>query len=240
MENYVSITSSIPSKCIVYPEKTELSIRTFKGRDEKLIAEITAENFEKKFLIVLRNVFKGIDPAKLTMGDRLYLAIWESINSFSKDFYMTFECEHCWQKSDYTVDLSKLEIIELPADFKEPYEIKLPESGEMIKLRLLRLEDLIKIDDLDKQGQNVWLYRYALSIINDKGIWDNVTYLEDLSSKDLMVIRGFHDQFYHGPKMETKYECPKCGGGGVMPVPFRLEMLLPHGEKLKRYLGGAV
>jgi len=243
-DNFVTI--KLPSKCLIYPEvdlaknPDSIQIRTFKGRDEKLIAEISNDNFEKKFVTVLRSVLRGIDPAKLTTGDRLYLVIWEAINSYSKIFSVNFECEHCWNKSMYDVDLSTLDIIELSDDYKEPYELKLPVSGQVINCRLLRVEDILKINELDKAGQNVWLYRYALSIVNDKGIWDNVDYLENLSTKDIMVIRSFHTKFDHGLKMETGYECPKCGGAGVMPVPFRLEMLLPYGKKLERYIGDAV
>lgn len=243
MEN---VLVKLPSKCLVYPEidlakaPDAIKIRTFKGRDEKLIAELSNENFEKKFLTVLRGVFTGVDPLKLTLGDRMYLVLWEVINSYSKTFPIDFECEHCWQKITLDVDLTELEVIELPDTYKEPYELKLPESGNVVKVRLLRVEDIIKINELDKAGQNVWLYRYALSMVSDKGIWENVEFLENLSSKDLMVIRAFHSKFEHGPKMETSYECPKCGGTGIVPVPFRLEMLLPYGEKLRRYTGDAV
>jgi len=243
-ENYVTV--KLPSKCLVYPDidlaknPDAIQIRTFKGRDEKLIAELSNENFEKKFLTVLHGVLKGIDPVKLTLGDRLYLVVWETINSYSKMFSVDFECEHCWQKNTFDVDLTKLEIIELPDTYREPYELKLPVSGQLVKCRMLRVEDVLKVNELDKAGQNVWLYRYALSLVNDKGIWDNVDFLENLSTKDLMVIRAFHNKFEHGLKMEAAYECPKCGGTGVMPVPFRLEMLLPYGKKLERYTGDAV
>lgn len=244
MENYVSV--KLPSKCKVYPDidltknPDQIQIRAFKGRDEKIIAELSNENFEKKFMAILKGVLKGVDPAKLTIGDRLYLVLWEVINSYSKTFSIEFECENCWQKSTFDVDLTAIDVVELPDTYKEPYELKLPVSGDLIKSRLLRVEDVLKVNELDKAGQNVWLYRYALTMVNDKGIWDNVDYLENLSTKDLMVIRAFHTKFEHGPKMETKYECPKCGGTGIMPVPFRLEMLLPYGEKLERYTGDSV
>jgi len=233
---------SLPSKCLVYSDvdPSGIQIRTFKGKDEKLIAEISAENFEKKFVLVLRQVLTGIDPMKLTLGDELYLAVWEAINSYSKDFFLTYECEHCWQKSELTADLSKFELMELPETFKEPVEVTLPVSGDIVKLRLLRVEDIIKVDEISKLGKNVWLYRYALSLVDERGIWDRVDYLENMESKDLMQIRAFHDKHIHGPKMEAKYECPKCGGAGTTPVPFRLEMLLPHGETLSRYTGDAV
>ena len=238
MENYVEV--ELPSKGRLYEGIEKVQIRTFIGRDEKLLAEMSTDNFDKKFSKVLKGVLTGVDPNKLTVGDRLYLALWETINSYSKDFSVEYECEHCWEKSPYSVDLSKLEVIELDKDFNEPYEVRLPGSGELIKLRLLRVEDMAKIHDLGKLGKNVWLYRYALSLVNEQGIWDNVDYLEKLGSKDLMIIRGFQDEFYHGPKMECAYECPKCGGTGIMPVPFRLEMLLPYGERLAEYIGDAI
>jgi len=239
-EKYFQI--KLPSKCKIYKDvdPSAIEIRTFKGKDEKLIAEINAENFEKKFVTVLKQVLKGIDPLKLTVGDELHLALWEAINSYSKDFYVNHECEHCWQKIETVVDLSKFDVVELSDDFEEPYELTLPESGEIIKLRLLRVEDILKVDEVTKMGKNIWLYRYALSMIDDRGIWEKVDYLENMETKDLMHIRAFHDKFVHGPKMEAPYECPKCGGAGTMPVPFRLEMLFPYGENLSRHTGNAV
>ena len=237
----VIVLNDLPSRGLVYPEvKESVTIRTFKGRDEKLISELTADNFEKRFVAVLKGVLQGIEPLNLTLGDRLYFVIWETVNSYSKNFTVSHECSKCYETNDYTIDLSQLEVISLPDTFKEPFDVKLPVSGDVVKLRLLRVEDLIKVDDLDKAKQNVWLYRYALSIVNEKSIWDNVDYLEKLDSKDLMHIRAFHDKFQHGPKMSWKYTCPDCGGAGVMPVPFRLEMLLPYGENLARAVGDAV
>jgi hypothetical protein len=239
-EKYFQI--KLPSKCLAYKDvdPSKLEIRSFKGRDEKLIAEINPENFEKKFVTLLKQVFRGMEPTSLTLGDELHLALWETINSYSKTFFVEHECEHCWQKSEYSVDLSTIDVVELPDDFAEPKEIKLPESQETVRLRLLRVEDILKVESMAKSGQNVWLHRYALSLADESGIFDKVDRLEKMSSKDLMQIRAFHDKYMHGPKMESKYECPKCGGTGIMPVPFRLEMLLPYGKALSRYTGNAV
>lgn len=224
------ITIELPSSGILYNIQEPIQIRTFKGRDEKLIAEITAENAEKKVSTILTNVLKGIDPLELTLGDRLHILLWERINSYGKMYDVRHTCEHCLNISDYSVDLSKLEIVKLPKDFKEPFEERLPVSGEIVKLRLLRVSDMIKLDEMLKQNQNIWLYRYALTIVNDKNVWDNLDYLENLSTKDLLRIRAFQDKYIHGPKLETKYECPNCGGVGAMPIPFRPEILLPQNE----------
>jgi hypothetical protein len=244
-ENYFSV--KLPSKCLIYPEVDKnnsdaIQIRTLKGRDEKLLAEITASSFDKKFNIILKNVLKGVDSLKLTLGDRLFLILWETINSYSKEYVLEHECGNCWQKSEYTIDLSKdIESVVLPDNYKEPYSIKLPESEDVVKLRLIRVEDIIKVDEMSKTGENIWLYRYALTMVDEnKNIWDRINYLESMGVKDLAVIRAFHDKFEHGPVMKTKYECLKCGGTGEMPVPFQLGMLIPYGEKLKRYIENAV
>lgn len=240
MEKIVTV-NELPSRGLVYGDlSTPITIRTFKGKDEKVISEMTADNFEKRLVTVLKGVLQGIDPLKLTLGDRLYFILWETVNSYNKNFTLSHECPKCWEANDYTVDLSQLEIQQLPAEFKEPYEVKLPVSGDLVQLRLLRLSDIIKVDDLDKAKHNVWLYRYALSMQNGKNVWDNVDYLEKLESQDIAHIRGFHEKFQHGPKMTSKFECKNCGSAGDLPVPFRLEMLLPYGENLTRCIGDAV
>jgi hypothetical protein len=231
MENYVTI--ELPSKNKVYSGVAgPIQIRTFKGKDEKIIAEITAENFEKRIVTVLKGVLQGIDPIKLTLGDRLFLILWETINSYGKDFMVSYECPKCWETKDYNVDLSKIEIQNLPDDFVEPFEVQLPVSKTIAKLRLLRVEDLLKIDELTKAKKNVWLYRYALTLVNDQNVWDNMEYLENMDSADIKVIRAFQDKHIHGPKLEAPFECQNCGATGIMPVPFRLEMLLPYGKNL--------
>lgn len=233
----------LPSKCLVYKDvdPAKLQIRALKGKDEKLIAEISGDNFEKKFLALLRNVLQGIDPEKLTIGDRLFITIWEAMNSYSNLFNLKHECEHCWQTSEIEIDLTKFEVVELPDTFKQPYEIKLPNKGEIVKVNLLTIADVIKVDEMAKTGQNVWLYRQALALeMPGKSVFEKIEYLENLDASDLALIRVFHDKYFHGPKMESKYECPKCGGAGLVPVPFRIEMLFPYGQTLTRNFGNSI
>lgn len=230
------IQIQLPSKCKLYEgiDPSKITCRTLRGKDEMLIAEMSVDNFDKKFLQLLKNVLVGIEPEVLTLGDKLFLAIWLVINSYSKDFVYGIECNTCWQKFDYTVDLSKLEVVELAEEYQEPQEVKLPVSGKIVRLKLLRYSDILKIDELEKNGKNVWLLRYAHSIVSDDNIFEKEMFLEGLDAKDMMYIRAFHEKYIHGPKMEAKYECPHCGGVGITPIPFRLEMFLPSGENLKQ------
>jgi len=239
----MEIPLNLPSKCLPYVgiDKSKLTIRPFKGKDEKLISEMSGDNFEKKFLTVLKNVVQGIEVEKLTLGDRLYITIWEAINSYSPEFTLKHTCDTCWQMSEFPVNLNDLEIIELPDTYAQPYSLKLPVSGDTVNIRLLTVEDTIKLDELSKTIGNTWLHRFAITLnMPNLNIMQKVEYLENLSTKDLAEIRVFQDKFAHGPKMELKYECPKCGGVGIMPIPFRIEMLFPYGDALTRNFGKAI
>jgi len=236
----------LPSKCLVYEgvDPDGITIRTLKGKDEKLIAEVTYDNFEKKFLLLLKSIIKGVEPAQLTVGDRLFVLLWETINSYSKDFDVDHTCSECMEKITSTVDLSELDVIELPDNFKEPYEKKLSDDSS-VQLRLFRVQDEINIAAYEKSNPSSWLYRFATSLVMFKdekevGIWDRVSFLENLGAKDLAAIRSFHNEYAHGPKMEAEYTCSKCGGEGKVPVPFRTEMLFPYGETLSRYYGNPI
>ena len=236
---YVGV--DFPSKYLVYPglDLTKVGIRLLKGKDEKLIAELSYDNFERKFVEIIRNVMVGIDPREMTIGDRLYVMLWEAINSYSKIVDIETQCGSCLQKVTYQIDLSQLAVIELPADFKEPYPIQLS-NGNVVNMRLFRVKDEERLFDVQKAGHKTWLYRFALSIVDDKNEWDKVAYLEELNTRDLALIRAFHEKYYHGPKMEAITECPKCGVSEVTPVPFRLEFFFPYGKALRKYFGGTV
>lgn len=227
----------LPSRCTVYGVPPDsLFIRTLKGKDEKLIAEVSVDNYEKKFCQILGNCVEGIDVKKLTLGDRKYIMLWLAVNSFSKMHTISGVCENCLAKMEIEVDLTKMNVVELPENFKEPYPVTLSD-GSIVNLRLFRVSDEIQLAEMEKTSTNTWLYRFALSIVSDESLPDKVARLEEMDSADIAKIRAFHEEYVHGPIMETQYECQKCGGVGVMPIPFRFELFFPSGQKLTRYFG---
>lgn len=233
----------LPSKYLVYKIKPEeFKVRPLKGKDEKIIASLTYENLETKFVEILSNVTVGIDPRELTLGDRLYLMLWLAINSYNKFCSVETSCSECLQKSEYEVDMSLFGVAELPPDFREPYQLHLPLTKQTVGLRLFRAKDEEKAVSFEKQtGQNAWLFRYAQSIVEpEMSEIDKILFLEELPAAEVALIRAFHEKFSHGPKMETQVECQKCGGTELVSVPFRIELFFPYGKTLSRYFGNAV
>jgi len=226
MEEFVPI--QLPSKCLTYPDVNPeaIRIRPFRGKEEELIAELGIGNPKKKVLEVISSVIQGVDPNILTSGDVSYILLWEGINSYTKLYPLRLVCESCSQSIDVQIDLSNLEVKELPDDFKQPMEISL--SNTKVNLRLLTLKDDIAAYNYLNEFQSVYLYTFALSIV-DKNMktLDRVRILEEMSTQDLAKIRGFHEKYEHGPNFSTEYKCPKCGEKGRVLIPFRLDSLIP-------------
>jgi hypothetical protein len=226
------------SKCIPYKdiESDKLYMRAMKGKDEKFIANSTLENLDEKMNDLLRNVIKGIDPLDLTLGDRMLCMVRLAIESYGSNHMLETTCGVCFKDISLNVDLSKLEFKELPEDFEVPKEVELSD-GNKVYLRLLTVKDEMECYKYEQLNKDSWLFRYALTLVDDKSMNERINYLENLSSKEFAKVRAFQEKYYHGPIMETKYKCKKCGGDGVTAVPFRVEMLFPSGEELVRNFG---
>jgi len=141
---------------------------------------------------------------------------------------------------EISIDLTKLNQIELPDSYKQPYSVTLPDIGKKIPLRLLTVKDEIEIERFDKKHDNSHLYRYARSVVSEMDVLARLATIEKMSARDLAVIRTFHEKFYHGPDMNTSFVCPKCKEEDDIIVPFRLEFLYPYGEALTDAFGAGI
>jgi len=240
MSTYLPI--NLPSRCLPYEgiDPANITIRAYTAADEIFLSEINPVNLESKYLMVLKEVLLGIDPKLLTLGDRLYIMIWEYIKSYSSKVRLPVVCSHCMEESTVSIDLLNLDQVCLPDNYQQPHKVKLPDKGKEIALKLLTIEDEIAIERYEKQERNGHIYRYARSVVSDADILSVVADMEKLSAKDLAQIRTFQTKFYHGPNMDTKYTCPRCGEEDDVTVPFRLEFLYPYGDTLTDAFGEGI
>jgi len=218
-----------------------VSIRVLKGKDEKLIAEMTYDNAAKKLMAVLKNVLNGIDPGQLTLGDEKFIMLWLAANSYTRTVPIETTCGMCLQKISIDIDLNKdLKSVSLPDNFTEPYPVILSD-GSTVHVRLLRADDEAKIIEYEKTNESSWIYRYAMTIVDDKkNIMDKMLMLSEMGSEDFVLIRTVPEKFNHGPIMEAPYECAKCGFKGATAVPFRFDVLFPFGDALTKAFGARV
>lgn len=240
MSTYLPI--NLPSRCLPYEgiEPADITIRAYEAPDEIFLSEINPVNLESKYLMVLKKVLLGIDPKLLTLGDRLYIMIWEYVKSYSSTISLPVMCSHCLAENTISIDLLNLDKIDLPEDYQQPYSVKLPDKGKEILLRLLTIEDEIAIEKYEKKNQDGHLYRYARSVVSDADVLSRLRDIAKLSAKDLARIRAFQTKFNHGPDMNTTFTCPDCGEEDEVDIPFRLEFLYPYGEALTDTFGKGI
>ena len=239
LENFHSI--SLPSKCLPYDGVNPLDVvaRPYLGRDEIFLAEITPDNLDHKFLQVMKGAIRGLDPERMTTGDREYFIMWEYIRSYSKYLGLELMCINCGKDIEIQVDLSELDVIQLPDDFKQPYPVTLP-SGTEVSLRLLTVGDEIAANEFSQKSNETLIFRCARSVVEDGGIVEKMERLKSLPAADVATIRAFHEKFYHGPNMTAKFSCPKCKKEDKIDVPFRFDFFFPRGEILTRTFGSRI
>jgi len=232
---------NLPSRCLVYEgvEADSVKARAYQGKDEVYLAQINPTNLERNYYEVLRDLIQGVDPLKLTLGDRMYIILWECVNSYTSTLNVSTVCSHCLASELVTVDLRNIEANELPEDFKQPYSVKLS-TGKEIFLRLLTVDDEIKTEKYGKEKEDDFLYRYARSVVTDDDILQTLEKFREMPAKDVLRIVAFQEKFFHGPVMESKFTCSKCGEGDTVEVPFRFEFFFPDVSQLAESFGEGI
>ncbi len=228
----------LPSLCRTYTgvDPENITIRPLTGEEERILAETKVSNFDRKILEVLKNVVKGVDVSLLTLGDRLYLLIWEIMNSFSDELPLSYVCSNCGKSNNTFGKLSEVNVRTLPETFTQP-AVRVLSDGRIVKLRLLTAGDEVKVSDYENSGGDEWSYRYALSMVSNEDVLKRMEFYKALPVKDTAVIRAFQEEFRHGPDMQFHSKCSECNEEDLIYVPFRLEFLIPTGEELIRNYG---
>ncbi len=239
-DNYLPIT--LPSRCIPYEgiDPDSVKIRSYTGADEVFLSEINILNQTSKFLFILERVMQGIDPKILTSGDKLYIMLWEYINSYSETVFEKDICSGCMQEVSFTVDLRKMDVVKLPKDLVLPVEVTM-EDADPVFLKLLTIDDELHVQDYAATHPDSHLYKLARLMVDPKlDLLERKAWLASCPAKVLAQIRGKFGELYHGPSFSANVTCPGCGREDVIEVPFRFEFLFPTGETLADTFGKGI
>jgi hypothetical protein len=205
--------------------------------DEIFLAEVNPTNLYHKYAMILKSAMVGIDPCLLTIGDTQYIMVWEYAKSYGGVIVEKTVCGECLEDIDVNVDLRELDVVHIPDGFVVPHQVHLPDSGVDVSLRLLTIGDEIQDGSSGNMGL---IYKCARTMVDNRNMADRIDFLGKLKAIDLATIRAFHEKYYHGPNMSTKFVCPKCGKEDVVDVPFRLDFIFPRGETLTRSIGKGI
>jgi len=220
---YVPI--KLPSRCIPYEgvDPDSIKIRSFVGADSEVMAQVNDSNLYRKFAMIMNRCLQGIEAERLTLGDCVYITLWQAINSYSGKVNLDFVCEHCFKELFKTIDLDKdLDSIDLSDQYKQ---LNIREiGGKELPLRLLTVKDQELVFERSLQKLPIVLYECALTIENEKSVEENLEMLRTLPLKEIHKLEAFQDEFNHGPTLLAPYTCDECKQEGKVEVPFRFEL----------------
>ncbi len=245
MDNWFSV--ELPSKGLPYGVDPSLIQMTYTtGEVEEVIASINASNYEEKTVALLSKIVRGIDPKKLTLGDREALLVQNTLNTYSRFFPVNIKCNKCGAKlDDFDVDLKEVEFDDINSDgFEIRKEIKIGQYKAYV--RLFTVGDEIAADKYEQDGGK-FRYLYSISRMIDvvKGI-DNqgkeifmdsiekLDLLKGLNPREYNEVKVYGAKYAHGTQMKYDFECPCCGMGATAHIPFLLSFLHPEPEIISR------
>jgi predicted Zn-ribbon and HTH transcriptional regulator len=152
------------------------------------------------------------------------------------------KCDACGAQYKEEIDISKeLKTKEMSSSVKEPIELKLPNSGEIITYRFLRGRDENSISKSAKRmlmqssdpSDPSFIMRIATMIqaVGDKTDLDYYAkeqYVSGLDAGDINEISNDVEEKESGISLMVNTECRKCGYLDEVMMPFTAEFFRPR------------
>lgn len=227
----------LPSKNLLYGDDFDghFNLRMFTTREERIRLSSTAGFFETMVSILNGCISTSngitVDTKALTEFDFIYVMYKARIVSYGAAYPLKVSCPHCDRSFKYVANLDDLQVHYLPDDFVEPFEIgPLPKSGDVLKMRFLRINDRIEIEkeareilaqNPDYEGDptyNGTLEKRIVSVNNSElSKYQLKQYVENLSAYDNQYIQHeYSKKNIAGLDIAVMTKCEHCGK--IMPV----------------------
>ena len=230
---------SLPSGGIFYKNKKKaVKIGYLTASDENIILNTSQNNRESVVLSLLRNKLYETDlkPDELLTGDVEAILIFLRNSAFGPDYEVNLTDPQTGRKFNYTLVLDELNIrkTEYKPNEEGLFVVKLPKSGNEVKLKPMSLADSLEIEKLvDTYPSNrvapkvTWkLNKQIVSVDgeSDKGVI--AKYIETMPIMDSKFVRNFLNE--NEPRLELQKEVTAPSGEKVIvDITFGVEFFRP-------------
>jgi hypothetical protein len=230
---------SLPSGGIFYKNKKKaVKIGYLTASDENIILNTSQNNRESVVLSLLRNKLYETDlkPDELLTGDVEAILIFLRNTAFGPDYEVNLTDPQTGRKFNYTLVLDELNIrkTEYKPNEEGLFVVKLPKSGNEVKLKPMSLADSLEIEKLvDTYPSNrvapkvTWkLNKQIVSVDgeSDKGVI--AKYIETMPIMDSKFVRNFLNE--NEPRLELQKEVTAPSGEKVIvDITFGVEFFRP-------------
>lgn len=246
------LTLDLPSKGRMRRIPKVLKVKEWTLEDIKDLSKSADASLDDVFVDVLnrRIVREGLEPkfepGMLCEQDRLYIVLTMRVNILGGqyEFYYTHSeldgdgKELCGHKQEVKVDLTKMEIKDIPDIYQDHMYIELPSCKEQVRVALPSYAYTrdskqvwekargVVFNDVASNDPELILFWTALyfSGVNDQrfsNIMESIKWLQDRDVSDAAALIDIHEFFSNwGPDMIVTGKCEKCQKEYSFRFPF--------------------
>jgi hypothetical protein len=227
-------------------------LQHIRGEYEAMIADASPQNFPLVLDQVLRDLATDV-PAesfdKLLIGDKYHLLFHLRVISYKggSQYGFTVTCPNCDLPNDVSLDLMEDVTIQAPPeDAVEPFEVELPISGRVAKIRLLRVfdeEDMIKFVRKARREKKVrgdpayyfTMARGLLSLDDEEMDFETASeFIRQAAGADTQEMRDAIDDNDVGPVLDMDFTCEGCRHYWYQRMPLDADFFRPGVARRRR------
>ena len=199
---------------------TELKVREITGHEEDMLANrkmIAGQKINALIAQCTERVGTITDKGKLsqvvldmTVGDRLFAIFAIRRVTVGDDYTFEAQCNHCDFTGRYTIDLSTLEVKEMPDRAKREFEEVLPKSQTRVKFHPMIGREEMKLQQIDKKGTDSLSLAIIVRLEEMDGKVPTLNVVKGWSMKDRQFLRKKFDAVEGGVETGVELDCPNC------------------------------
>ena len=215
-------TVNVPGEHL-YDLSEPIQVRKITPIEQKRLVSILInddKDHTKEVTGFINNLIKGIDPNELYWPDYYFLLYQMRLVTY-KMFPLEFiiKCPYCGEKQTVTIDITNLDIDEVPEFYTKDKKVFLENFGE-VPFRYKKVKDdimvldFIKAHNIDEEDLALTSLVYDLCSLTEWKSLDELWTLAEsgeITMQDIIVIEDYIAKSMWGVKEEYKFNCRKCG-----------------------------
>jgi len=183
---------------------------------------------------------EGFDPEHLLVADRMFLLLSIRTHTFGPLYQIQFQCPECRHRNPKRPINIVEELSEkiLSDEVHEPIDVKLPDLGVTVGIRLLRPQDEHAVvraaKDAEARGHSGTpiqdQLRQIIVAIDGETVTNPVQRMDlvrQFTAQDLVAIREALDRHDFGVDTTIRPTCERCEAAVELDMPFGADFLRP-------------
>ena len=241
VENY-----TLPSKGLIYktPFNPEITLRSMTLAEEMRRLQISEDAYRPMSEVIddCIETKLPISSYDMCLGDYQFLLHKLRTVTYGPEYKISVVCPTCGERNDLTISLDDLKPITVPENYQELTEIKLPRSGDTVKIKFQtpRILDTIVSERKEMKKQYPELKGDPAMLITIQNAVEEVNgrkmsklgiqeYINNLPMMDVQYLIQGIDKLTSciGIDPTINFTCKECGVAGQASFRFTSEFFTP-------------